>query len=234
MPYQIGVSHMSAQISLERLKRAVLFEPSAVQVILPDWFPPNINEVANFLEKVAEVAHPIGLVLYNPPHAKKRVSVGELSDLAKRVPNLIGLKVPFADKATLKEMREQLSGLSIFIPGHFLATGIKEGAHGAYSNVACIHPGAAQWWYDLMLSDWEEAYRIELEIRDFMKSHIAPLKNEGYSNGALDKVLAAIGNWADIGTRLRWPYDFVPETKVEELRKTFCQSVPEFERFIIP
>ncbi len=39
LPFQIGVSHMSAQISRERLRRAVPLAPTAVQVILPDWFP---------------------------------------------------------------------------------------------------------------------------------------------------------------------------------------------------
>ena len=32
------------------------------------------------------------------------------------------------------------------------------------------------------------------------------LGREGYSNASADKLLAAIGNWADVGLRLRWPY----------------------------
>ena len=71
VPFQIGVSQMSAQISLERLRRSVALAPGAVQVILPDWFPVSETEAADFLGRMAEVAEGIGLVLYNPPHAKR-------------------------------------------------------------------------------------------------------------------------------------------------------------------
>ena len=43
MPFQIGCSHMSPILSLERLRRIVALNPSAVQVILPDWFPPTMR-----------------------------------------------------------------------------------------------------------------------------------------------------------------------------------------------
>src|SRR5680860_211023 len=65
-PFQIGCSHMSPIISLERIKRAVEWKPSAIQVILPDWNAPSMKEILLFLEKMAHLADPIGLVLYNP------------------------------------------------------------------------------------------------------------------------------------------------------------------------
>ena len=37
IPFQIGVSHMSPQISLNRLQAVKSLNPGAVQVILPDW-----------------------------------------------------------------------------------------------------------------------------------------------------------------------------------------------------
>ncbi|MCU0780647.1 MAG: dihydrodipicolinate synthase family protein, partial [Akkermansiaceae bacterium] len=73
MPFQLGVSHMSAQISLDRLRRALPLAPSAVQIILPDWFPVTDEEAIRFLKKMAAAAQGIGLVLYNPPHAKRRL-----------------------------------------------------------------------------------------------------------------------------------------------------------------
>src|SRR3954470_6242607 len=45
MPFQIGCSHMSPKISLERLERTVALQPGAIQIILPDWFPPSVNEI---------------------------------------------------------------------------------------------------------------------------------------------------------------------------------------------
>ena len=50
--FQIGVSHMSPQISLERLRRIRHLNPGAVQVILPDWFPVTLEEAAIFLQKM--------------------------------------------------------------------------------------------------------------------------------------------------------------------------------------
>src|SRR5262245_52806358 len=69
LPFQIGASHPCAQTSLERLRRAAEFRPTAIQVILPDWVPPHLQEARAFLERMAEAAHPVPLVLYNPPSA---------------------------------------------------------------------------------------------------------------------------------------------------------------------
>src|SRR3546814_398225 len=69
MPFQIGCSHMSPLLSLERVRRIVSLKPSAIQVILPDWFPPGMSEIIDYLEVMASAAAPAGLVLYNPPHA---------------------------------------------------------------------------------------------------------------------------------------------------------------------
>ncbi len=92
MRFQIGVSHMSAQISRERLKRAVPLKPGAVQMILPDWFPVTEPEAVDFLQGMAETADGIGLVLYNPPHAKRVWNPEQIGRLVERVPQLIGLK----------------------------------------------------------------------------------------------------------------------------------------------
>ena len=51
IPFQLGVSHMSPTISLERLRRVVTLKPCAVQVILPDWFVPTIDESILFLQR---------------------------------------------------------------------------------------------------------------------------------------------------------------------------------------
>lgn len=228
LPFQIGVSHMSAQISLERLRRSLAFQPSAFQVILPDWVTVGDEEAATYLRTMAEAAAPIGLVLYNPPHAKRRLAPIEIAQLKAVVPELIGVKVAGGDAAWYQTMRDHMEGLSVFVPGHCLATGVSEGAHGAYSNVACIHPRAAQHWYELMLIDMDQALDIERRIQQFMTDYVAPYGKEGYSNPALDKFLAAMGGWADIGTRLRWPYRYLEARKAIELRQVFNQLVPEF------
>lgn len=47
MPFQIGATHTSAQLALDRVRRAASLKPSAIQVILPDWFPPSNEEALN-------------------------------------------------------------------------------------------------------------------------------------------------------------------------------------------
>jgi len=93
IPFQIGVSHPSPQISLQRLKRVKILKPCAVQVILPDWYPVTLEEAVIFLQKMEEAADRISLVLYNPPHAKKRLNPEDWAVLKKQVPSLAGLKV---------------------------------------------------------------------------------------------------------------------------------------------
>jgi dihydrodipicolinate synthase/N-acetylneuraminate lyase len=228
MPFQIGVGHMSPLISLERLKRVIALRPAAVQVILPDWFVPTLDECISFLDRMAEVSEPVGLVLYNPPHAKKVVTSEEIGQLKDTIPLLVGVKVCDGDDDWYARMRRTCRGLSVFVPGHHLATGIRNGAHGSYSNVACLHPGAAQQWWRQIHTAPEAAMQLEQRIRNFMDRHIVPLLQGGYSNMAVDKLLAAIGGWGPVGTRLRWPYRWITEEAVAPLRTEARKILPEF------
>jgi 4-hydroxy-tetrahydrodipicolinate synthase len=229
MRFQIGASHPSPIISLERLKRAVLLKPDAIQVILPDWVSTTEGEQLVFLKRMAAEADGIPLVLYNPPHAKTVLEPAAYAKFKAEVPELIGIKVLSRDAQWVEGMKEHASHLSVFVPGHFLATGVKNQiASGAYSNVACINPVAAQKWWALMHTDLEEALRIEANILQFFKECIAPLQQRGYSNPALDKFLAATGGWTPISTRLRWPYRWISETEIADVRKRAKELIPEF------
>jgi dihydrodipicolinate synthase/N-acetylneuraminate lyase len=231
MPFQIGASHMSAQISLDRIRRAKRFQPSAFQVILTDWFPLKEAEMVACLERMAAAADPIGLVLYNPPHAKVVLTPAQIGRLHAAVPAIIGVKVADGDAAWYAEMRTHCQGLAVFVPGHHLATGIANGAAGAYSNVACLSPGGAQRWYDQMRVDLPAALELEQRIRRFMDAEIAPfIVRDGYANPALDKLLAAIGGWADVGTRLRWPYRWIAPDVAARLRPVAQSLLPELLR----
>lgn len=231
VPFQIGVSHMSAQISLQRLKMIKHLEPGAVQLILPDWFPLTLNESVEFLEKMASESDGISLILYNPPHAKKQLNPPDWQYLKERIPTLAGVKIfdNNGDKQWYKTMNKHKNGLSVFVPGHNLATGISLGADGAYSNVACLNPMAAQRWYNLMQTDMDVALRWEKRIQKFMGELIAPfITEQGYANHACDRFMALVGNWADVGAKLRWPYKSIPENLVENIRKKAKEIIPEF------
>lgn len=229
LPFQIGVSHMSAQISRERLRRSVPLAPGAVQVILPDWFPVTEDEAVAFLERMAESAGGIGLVLYNPPHAKRVLTPEQIGRLAARVPALIGLKTAGGDDAWYAAMREHLARLSVFVPGHLLASGVQRGAHGAYSNAACLNPGAAQRWTDQMRTDLPAALELEQRLRQFMDGTIRPfITEQRYCNASCDRFLALVGGWADIGAHMRWPYRSIPVTEVPRVRAVARALIPEF------
>ncbi len=229
IPFQIGVSHMSAQISRERLRRVVALEPGAVQVILPDWFPVTEDEAVAFLDRMAEVASGIGLVLYNPPHAKRVLAPEEVGRMACRVPALIGLKTAGGDDAWYASMRQHLAKLSVFVPGHLLASGIRRGAQGAYSNAACLNPAAAQRWTGQIHKDPAAALELEQRLRRFMDGYIAPfITTQKYCNAACDRFLALLGGWADVGSHMRWPYRSIPETELERIRPAGRALIPEF------
>jgi dihydrodipicolinate synthase/N-acetylneuraminate lyase len=225
LPFQLGASHPSAQVSLDRVRRAAALSPSAIQVILPDWLPLNDSEATAFLTGVADAADGVPLVLYNPPHAKTRVGPELLADLAHAVPTLVGLKSAGGDKEWFDRALE--SGLSLFVPGHFLASMTRLGAHGSYSNVAALSPAGAVRWYQQIRADPEAALDLERRIGEFFGEHIAPLQSAGLSNPALDKFLAAVGGWADVGTRVRWPMTFATEGQAEAARPAARRLLPE-------
>ena len=231
LPYQIGVSHMSPQLSLERLKRVTHLKPGAVQIILPDWFPVTIEEAILFLQKMEDAANGIGLILYNPPHAKRQLQPEDWSVLKNHIPSLSGLKVfdHNADSEWYKKVANNCTGLSIFIPGHRLATGINSGAHGAYSNMACLNPFAAQKWFNMITEDMPAALELEVRINLFMNQLIAPFITElHYPNHACDRFMALLGGWTNVGSKLRWPYRSIPESYSVPIRKQSKQIIPEF------
>jgi dihydrodipicolinate synthase/N-acetylneuraminate lyase len=228
VPFQIGASHMSPQVSLSRIRRAVQLRPGAVQVILSDWFPLSDAEMVACLERFSEAADPIGLVLYNPSHAKRVLRPADFARLVEAVPGLVGAKVRGGDDAWYAAMRPLAGRLSIFVAGHNLATGITRGATGAYSNVACLHPKGAQRWYEQMQTDLDGALDFQARFHRFRDEYLVPLKTEhALSGAAIDKLMAAVGAWADVGTRLRWPYRGAPAGLAGQLRPAACELMPE-------
>ncbi|MEV1329276.1 dihydrodipicolinate synthase family protein [Micromonospora costi] len=227
VPFQIGASHMSAQTCLDRVRRARAVAPSAVQVTLPDWLPLSRTDVIRFLVRIAAAADPVPLVLYNPPHAKTQVAPDSYAAIRREVPSLIGVKVAGGDAAWFAAMREHAGDLAVFVPGHGLATGLRWGAAGSYSNVAALNPAGAVAWQRMMVEDPAGALDVERRIQRFLADHIDPLARQGYGNPALDKFLAHLGNWAEIGTRVRWPYASIEASFAERLRPIVRDRLPE-------
>lgn len=228
VPFQLGASHMDPRISLERARRAAVYQPGAIQVILPDWVPCSDEEAGDFLERIAETVDPIGLVLYLPGHAKRSLDPETIGRMAQRIPSLVGLKIPGGDSGWYESMRRYAPRLSLFVPGHDLVSGTRLGAHGSYSNIACLSPRGAMSWQELMRTDIAAALELEGRIKQFLDTHIVPFRDQqGHSNTALDKLLATIGDWAQVGTRLRWPYRGVPIQQAGRLHTIARKMLPE-------
>jgi hypothetical protein len=84
-------------------------------------------------------------------------------------------------------------------------------------------------WYNLMQTELATALELETRIQQFMSDYIAPyIAEQRYPNLACDKLLAVVGGWADLGTRLRWPYRFIPETEARPVRDAGRRLIPEF------
>ena len=224
MAFQIGASHMSPITSLERIKRARGLKPGAFQVILPNWHPLAREEQVRFMRRLAEASDGIGLVLYNPGFASTYLDPDELAMLCRAVPQIIGVKGPWR-----KKLREHCPDLSIFVPGHELATAYSEDASGAYSNMACLNPHAAQCWYQQMQTDLDGALELESRIQEFMEKHIHPyIAQRGFSGQAVDKFMAAVGKWCGITPKMRWPHKSIPTEDLDSCRAAVKEIIPEF------
>jgi hypothetical protein len=79
-----------------------------------------------------------------------------------------------------------------------------------------------------MGSDPEGAMEPETRTRRFLAEHILPFRRDhGIANQGLDKRLAAVGGWCNAGTRLRWPYSWIPEEETLRLRPVAREMMPE-------
>ncbi|MBM3874541.1 MAG: dihydrodipicolinate synthase family protein [Verrucomicrobia bacterium] len=227
VPFQIGVGHMSARVARERLRRVVALAPGAVQVILPDWVPIAPAEAEHFLLTMAELAAPVALVLYTPGHAKRPLDLAAIARLRAAVPGLVGVKTPDGNASWYASMRRLLPGFSVFVPGHHLATGLRSGASGSYSNIACLSPRGAQRWFERCVKDPAAGLAFEQRLLAFFQEQVAPLAAHGLCSAALDKALAAAGGWAPIPPRLRWPYQSADAAAVARLGRAARAALPE-------
>jgi len=109
---------MSGQASLRRIRVAAACDPAAIKVILPDWCPLSDDEVLATIDRMAREAGGVPLVLYNPPHAKTRLTPAQFGRLAAEFPPLIGVKVAGGDAAWYAQMRDLAGDLAIFVAGH--------------------------------------------------------------------------------------------------------------------
>ncbi|WP_265519135.1 dihydrodipicolinate synthase family protein [Nitratireductor luteus] len=228
-PFQIGVNHTNARIARARLSGLGPLRPTGAQIILPDWWPPGDAEVARFIDGMHAAAGDVPLILYNPPHAKKRLTLAQIAGLRALAPGLIGAKLPGGDAQWHAERRRLLPEFSVFVPGHTVATARPLGADGSYSNMACLSPfGAAMHWR-MIESDPAAAGDLERRANLFLRDHVLPFRaSHGLSDAALDKLMAAAGGWGPVSSRLLWPYTYASQEDVQRLATASRKLMPEY------
>jgi dihydrodipicolinate synthase/N-acetylneuraminate lyase len=152
---------------LQRLKTIEYLKPGTVQVILPEWFPPTLDEIIIFLKRMSEEAKGISLILYNPPHAKKNLLPEEWNILKKQVPTLMGVKVfdKNSDLEWYESVRKSCNGLSVFIPGHNLASGIKLGDRERTPIWLASIPGQHKNGLTLFKQIWSRRWNLKKESK---------------------------------------------------------------------
>ncbi|MGF1735360.1 dihydrodipicolinate synthase family protein [Photobacterium satsumensis] len=229
MPFQIGASHCHPNDAVARAQFAASLKPTAIQVILPNWFPCNTETSLTFLKKVESVCNGVPLILYNPPHAKVSLSAQQLKTLFDKVETLVGFKLPrITEEIAATELAQEAS---IFVAGHFLATDAYKGALGAYSNVCCLGPKATQAWTQDCLALAPEALEVEGRIQQFMRDEIAPLiEVEGYCNAAADKFMASLGEWSGISAEMRFPFKGIPAQYRARVQAAQRELIPDFTK----
>ncbi|MGF1477605.1 MAG: dihydrodipicolinate synthase family protein [Geminicoccaceae bacterium] len=225
LPYQIGAAHPLPVGSLERVAFAATLDPLAIQVTLPDWTAIDFNGARRFIDRVAQAAAGVPLVLYNPAHAKTVLSPEKLLGLSESTPGLIGVKCGGGDAHWYRAMGPVFKRLSVFIPGHTYASGTARGAHGSYSNMACLSPRAAVAWGEMPAAD---AAGLEARIARFMAEAIAPMLERGLPGFACDKAMAAAGGWSRMTSRMMWPYSSATDAEVVRIARAARHHIPEF------
>ncbi len=225
LPFQVGAAHPLAHGTLERVAFATSLKPGAIQITLPDWIPLDLASVQQFFSQVAETADGCPLVLYNPPHSKTVLTPSELITVAQDTPTLVGLKCGGGDAEWYRQISPLLDRLSVFIPGHHYASGKSQGAHGSYSNIACLSPAGAVHWARISNA---EAIALEARVAAFMGDAIQPLLDRGLPGFACDKALAAAGGWVRIRPALMWPYTGATGDDVARIARLAGKHIPEF------
>ncbi len=225
LPFQIGAAHPLPQGSLRRIAFSARLEPLAIQITLPDWTSLDFDSVRLFLNRAVTAAAGCPLVLYNPPHAKTVLTPAQMNEITKSYPSLIGLKCGGGDAAWYADMAPALKRISVFIPGHFYASGVRQGAHGSYSNMACLSPKAAVDW--AQMSD-AAAAEMEDRIATFNAEAIAPIIARGHPGFVCDKAMATAGGWAKMNPRMMWPYTGATDEDILLIRSAAKRHIPEF------
>ncbi len=227
VPMQAGCTALSTKLVCRRIAIAAEAGADGIQLALPFWLPLQDDEAVGFFREVAGAAGDLPLILYRTERAKRDVGVDLFLRLKEAAPSLIGCKFTGGDLATLKTLIAALADVSFFVGEHLLPDGMKLGARGNYSSQVYLNPEVMLRYYEHCRRErWDEAAEIQRALKRFYSEGIAPLRERGLMDSAIDRVFATVRGFLRCGLRCQPPYAHATEEDVLALREWMRGHTP--------
>jgi len=215
---------MLQEDTIELVQHAHAIGADGAGVVTPQFFGLNAREMEEYYAAVAaSVPEDFPIYLYNIPQcAANDISKDVAERLAKRCPNIIGIKYSFADiNRTLDYLRINDWGFSVMHGcDRVLVAMLALGCDGTVSGISGIFPEPFVAVYEaVQRNDWKAALEHQKDaarITDILKAG----SNMGYFKAALK--MRGID-----GGHMRRPQLDLPEEEVEKLRQeveAFCRD----------
>ncbi len=226
VPVQVCCSAPDTRGFLRRAEYAVEAGASAIQVILPYYIQPDLEEAFAFVETAARACGEIPLVHYNTGHAKLTFQAKDYWSLKERVPTLIGTKLPRDEPLWISNVCRFVPDVNHFCGEYAFAANFAGGVKGMYSWLAVTNPRLTMRWYEACSSgDWNEAIRIQQLVNRF-KLEVKTGWN-GKSEAAINKADAALNPNIHCDLRVWEPYRSCMQEDLDRARSWAERNFPE-------
>ena len=231
LPFQIGCTWIDTRGALRRAEYAAEQGADAVRFAFPFWQGLTTEECLRFMEDLAAACGPVPLVHYNNPCSKVVFGVREYRQAVKRVPTLIGTKIPgtIDDPITVANFIAKVPELSHFVGEYVLTPSMAIGAHGICSFLAATNPRLTMEWYEACVQgNWTQAMEIQTMVIRWKIN--VKMRWSCTSDAAVNKLDAIVNPNIHCNVRVRPPYTSGTMEDVEFARHWAADNMPEMLR----
>jgi 4-hydroxy-tetrahydrodipicolinate synthase len=226
LPLQIGCTWTDTRGALRRAEYAARQGADAIRFAFPYWQKLTTEECLRFMEEMAAACGPVPLVHYNNPCSKVVFGVEEYRQVVRRVPTLIGTKLPLHDPIAIAELIDKVPELSHFVGEYVFAPSMAAGARGLYSFLAATNPRLTMEWYaSCVQGDWNRAIEIQTMVNRWKVN--VKMRWSCASDAAVNKLDAIVNPNFHCHVRVRPPYTSGTTKDVEFARRWAAENMPE-------
>jgi dihydrodipicolinate synthase/N-acetylneuraminate lyase len=170
--------------------------------------PLALGDVERFFVDLAEAAPEARWVHYNTANTGLLLTGRDYARLAAAFPDqFAGSKQGATDLMQLVEIIDESPHLAHFVVEYNLVPGFILGARGVYSYWVNTLPGWERRWVDACVQgDWEAAWRMQVKLWRWERTHITPLRQAGHRHAIVGKARAALSGFLEDSGRTRAPY----------------------------